>query len=70
MAYELFEQLGRKLPDVVVYPTGGGTGLVAMWKAFEEMEAMAWIGPERPRMIAVQAEGCAPLVKAFEEGKE
>ncbi len=70
MAYELFEQLGGELPDVVVYPTGGGTGLVAMWKAFEEMETMAWIGSERPRMIAVQAEGCAPLVKAFKEGKE
>ncbi len=70
MAYELFEQLGGQLPDVMVYPTGGGTGLVAMWKAFGEMETMGWIGSDRPRMIAVQAEGCAPLVKAYDEGKE
>lgn len=70
MAYELFEQMGGELPDVVVFPTGGGTGLVGMWKAFDEMEAMGWVGPQRPRMIAVQAKGCAPLVKAFEEEKE
>jgi threonine synthase len=70
MAFELFEQMGGKVPDVVVYPTGGGTGLVAMWKAFGEMEKMGWIDTDRPRMIAVQAEGCAPLVKAFKEEKE
>lgn len=70
MGYELFEQLGSTLPDVIVYPTGGGTGLIGMWKAFEEMEAMGWIGKERPRMISVQAEGCAPIVRAFEAGAE
>jgi threonine synthase len=68
MGYELFEQLGR-LPDAIVYPTGGGTGLVGMWKAFEEMERMGWIGPGRPRMISVQAAGCAPIVRAFENGE-
>jgi threonine synthase len=67
MGYELFEQLGS-LPDVIVYPTGGGTGLIGMWKAFDEMEAMGWIGPERPRMVTVQAEGCAPIVRAFSSG--
>lgn len=67
MGYELFEQLGR-LPDVIVYPTGGGTGLVGMWKAFDEMEQLGWIGSERPRMITVQAAGCAPIVRAFEAG--
>lgn len=67
MGYELFEQLGR-LPDVIVYPTGGGTGLVGMWKAFDEMEQLGWIGSERPRMVSVQAEGCAPMVRAFHEG--
>jgi threonine synthase len=70
MGYELFEQLGGRLPDVIVYPTGGGTGLIGMWKAFEEMEELGWIGPERPRMIAVQAAGCAPMVRAWEEGAE
>ena len=70
MGYELFEQLGGRLPDVIVYPTGGGTGLVGMWKAFEEMERMQWIGRERPRMISVQAEGCAPIVRAFDAGSE
>jgi threonine synthase len=70
MAYELFEQLGGKLPDVIVYPTGGGTGLVGMWKAFDEMQTMGWIGGERPRFVSVQAEGCAPVVKAFREGAE
>jgi threonine synthase len=70
MGYELFEQLGGRLPDVIIYPTGGGTGLVGMWKAFEEMETLGWIGSERPRMISVQAEGCAPIVRAFERGDE
>ncbi len=70
MGYELFEQLGGRLPDVVIYPTGGGTGLVGMWKAFEEMEALGWIGAERPRMVSVQAEGCAPMVRAWEAGGE
>jgi threonine synthase len=68
MGYEVAEQLGWTLPDVIVYPTGGGTGLVGMWKAFEEMQALGWIGPERPRMISVQAEGCAPIVRAWEQG--
>ena len=68
MAYELFEQLGGRLPDAIVYPTGGGTGLVGMWKGFEEMEALGWIGEARPRMISVQADGCAPVVRAWEEG--
>jgi threonine synthase len=66
MGYEVFEQLGGRLPDVILYPTGGGTGLVGMWKAFAEMEALGWIGAERPRMISVQAEGCAPIVRAWE----
>jgi threonine synthase len=70
MAYELVEQMPRGLPDVIIYPTGGGTGLVAMWKAFDELEALGWIGSERPRMISVQAEGCAPLVRAFDAGSE
>jgi threonine synthase len=70
MGYELYEQLGGRLPDVVVYPTGGGTGLVGMWKAFEEMETLGWIGGERPRMVTVQTEGCAPAVRAFESGAE
>ncbi len=68
LGYELAEQLGWKLPDVVIYPTGGGTGLIGMWKAFDEMEKMGWIGPERPRMVTVQAAGCAPIVRAFAEG--
>jgi len=67
MGYELLEDLGR-LPDVVLYPTGGGTGLIGMWKAFGEMERLGWIGPERPRMYSVQSEGCAPVVRAFEQG--
>jgi len=67
MAYELFEQLGGALPDAIVYPTGGGTGLVGMWKAFDEMQAMGWMGAARPRLVSVQAEGCAPVVKAFIE---
>ena len=69
LGYELAEQLNWELPDVIIYPTGGGTGLIGMWKAFEEMEQMGWIGPERPRMVTVQASGCAPVVRAFEEGK-
>jgi threonine synthase len=69
MGYELFEQLGR-LPDVIIYPTGGGTGLVGMWKAFDEMEQLGWIGAARPRMICVQAAGCAPMVRAWERGDE
>ena len=68
MGYELAEQMGWKLPDAILYPTGGGTGLIGMWKAFEEMEAMGFVGPGRPRMYAVQAEGCAPIVKAFARG--
>jgi threonine synthase len=70
MGYEIAEQTGFRLPQVIVYPTGGGTGLIGMWKAFEEMEALGWIGRERPRMIAVQAAGCAPIVRAFEQGRE
>ena len=68
MGYELFEQFGGALPDVIVYPTGGGTGLIGMWKAFDEMEALGWIGSERPRMVSVQAAGCAPIVRAFHSG--
>jgi threonine synthase len=67
MGYELAEQLGWELPDAVLYPTGGGTGIVGMWKAFDEMERMGWIGSARPKMISVQAEGCAPIVRAFQE---
>lgn len=70
MGLELAEEFNWSLPDVIIYPTGGGTGLVGMWKAFEELEALGWIGPSRPRMVVVQADGCAPVVKAFEEGKE
>ncbi len=70
MGLELAEQLGWRLPDAIFYPTGGGTGLIGMWKAFDELEAIGWIGPERPRMFAVQAEGCAPIVRAFERGDE
>jgi len=69
MGYELAEQFHWKLPDVIIYPTGGGTGLIGMWKAFEEMEQLGWIGSERPRMITVQATGCAPIVRAFEQGQ-
>lgn len=69
MGYELFEQLGR-LPDAIIYPTGGGTGLVGMWKAFDEMEELGWIGRQRPKMFCVQAEGCAPIVRAWEQGDE
>jgi threonine synthase len=68
MGYELAEQFNWELPDVILYPTGGGTGLVGMWKAFDEMERMGWIGSKRPRMYTVQAAGCAPIVRAFEQG--
>jgi threonine synthase len=70
MGYELVEQFGGDLPDVVVYPTGGGTGLVGMWKAWGEMEQMGWIGTRRPRLVSVQAAGCAPVVKAFDAGDD
>src|SRR5438094_6220938 len=70
MGIELAEQLGWELPDVIFYPTGGGTGIIGMWKAFAELEAIGWIGSKRPRMVVVQAEGCAPMVKAWEEGAE
>jgi threonine synthase len=69
MGYELLEDLGR-LPEVILYPTGGGTGLIGMWKAFDEMERLGWIGSERPRMWSVQSSGCAPIVRAFEQGLE
>jgi threonine synthase len=70
MGYEIAEQLDWELPDVIIYPTGGGTGLIGMWKAFDEMEELGWIGSKRPRMVSVQASGCAPIVRAFEQGKE
>jgi threonine synthase len=70
MGYEIAEQMGWKLPDAILYPTGGGTGLIGMWKAFGEMERMGFVGPGRPRLYAVQAEGCAPIVKAFAEGRD
>ena len=70
MGYELAEQLEWELPDWVIYPTGGGTGMVGMWKAFDEMEAMGWIGSKRPKMVTVQPTGCAPIVKAFDDGSE
>jgi threonine synthase len=70
MGLELADQLGWELPDAIFYPTGGGTGLIGMWKAFEELERLGWIGKRRPRMIAVQAAGCAPIVRAFEAGAE
>ncbi len=70
MGYEVAEQLGWQLPSAIIYPTGGGVGLLGMWKAFEEMQALGWIGPQRPRMIAVQAAGCAPIPKAWQEGKD
>jgi threonine synthase len=69
LGLELVEQLGWRVPDVIIYPTGGGTGIVGMWKAFAELEAMGLIGPERPKMVVVQAEGCAPIVRAFENGE-
>ena len=70
MGLELAEQLDWELPGVILYPTGGGTGLIGMWKAFEELEAIGWIGRKRPRMVAVQASGCAPIVKAYEQGAD
>ena len=69
MGLELAEQLGWDVPDVIFYPTGGGTGLIGMWKAFAELEAIGFIGTKRPRMVAVQASGCAPMVRAFEAGR-
>ena len=69
MGYEIAEQLNWRLPDVIIYPTGGGTGLIGMWKAFGELEEMGWIGSARPRMVSVQASGCAPIVKAFADNK-
>jgi threonine synthase len=68
MGYEVAEQLGWKLPQGIIYPTGGGVGMIGMWKAFDEMEELGWIGSERPKMITVQAAGCAPIVKAWEAG--
>jgi threonine synthase len=70
LGYELAEQCDWELPDVILYPTGGGTGLIGMWKAFDEMETLGWIGKKRPRMFAVQAAGCAPIVCAFEAGEK
>jgi threonine synthase len=70
MGYELAEQMGWCLPDVILYPTGGGTGLIGMWKAFEELEALGWIDSPRPRMVTVQTRGCAPIVRAFQQGDE
>ena len=71
MAFELVEQFEGEIPDVILYPTGGGTGLVGMWKAFDEMERLGWIAPgRRPRFVSVQSAGCAPVAKAFLEGRE
>ena len=70
MGLELAAQMGWELPDAIFYPTGGGTGLIGMWKAFDELERLGWIGPKRPRMYAVQASGCAPIVRAFEAGEQ
>jgi threonine synthase len=70
MGIEVAEQMDWRLPNVIIYPTGGGTGIIGMWKVFDELEELGWIGSERPRMISVQTEGCAPIVKAFEDGKE
>jgi threonine synthase len=70
MGLELAEQLGWEVPDVIFYPTGGGTGIIGMWKAFAELEEMGWLGKKRPRMVVVQASGCAPMVKAWEDGVE
>lgn len=70
MGYELWEQFEGDLPDVIIYPTGGGTGLVGMWKAFDEMETMGWIGPARPRLVAVQSDGCAPIVEGMRNDRE
>ena len=70
MGLEIAEQFGYDLPDVLIYPTGGGTGLVGMWNAFEQLEALGWIGSKRPRFVSVQPHGCAPLVRAFQQGAE
>jgi threonine synthase len=70
MGYEIAEQMNWKLPDAILYPTGGGTGLIGMWKAFEEMEQLGWVGSKRPKMCVIQAEGCAPIVRAFEQGSQ
>lgn len=70
MGFEIAEQMGWRLPDVIIYPTGGGTGLIGMWKAFLELEELGWIDAKRPRMVSVQASGCAPIVRAFKEGKD
>jgi threonine synthase len=70
MGFEIAEQLNWELPDVIIYPTGGGTGLIGMWKGFKELEDAGWIDSRRPRMVSVQADGCAPIVRAFNEGKE
>ena len=69
LGYEIAEQSAWTLPDVIIYPTGGGTGLIGMWKAFDEMQKLGWIGARRPRMVSVQAEGCAPIVRAFAAGE-
>lgn len=70
MGYELLEDLGGRLPDVILYPTGGGTGLIGMWKAFDEMQRLGWIDARRPRMFSIQSSGCAPIVRAFDEDLE
>jgi threonine synthase len=70
MGFEIVEQFGWEMPDVVIYPAGGGTGLVGMWKAFEELERAGWVAGRKPRMVCVQAEHCAPIVRAFQEGKD
>jgi len=69
MGLEVAEQLGWRLPEAIFYPTGGGVGLIGMWKAFDELEQLGWLGSKRPKMVAIQASGCAPIPKAFEEGK-
>lgn len=70
MGIEIVEQLGWSMPDAIIYPTGGGTGILGMWKAFDELEQLGWIGEKRPKMICVQSTGCAPIVKAFNEGSK
>lgn len=70
MGLEVAEQMGWTLPDVIIYPTGGGTGIIGMWKVFDELESLGWIGSDRPRMVSVQSEGCAPIPRAYREGKE
>jgi len=69
MGYEIAEQMNWKLPQAIIYPTGGGVGMIGMWKAFDELQELGWIGSDRPKMISVQAKGCAPIVKAWEAGK-